>query len=451
MPHGGYHGTVVMGGNIIQQGKQDNQGNYQIEGGIGDAALNIPYNQQAQTAAEATAAVEAKKKEIRDKFPLTLENPTQYPATGLNLSDQPVTQTVPPSMGFTQTVNPFGADDVRALAMDFDRENQILNDLLIAEQQAKNREGIIRAAQQGVLNKSDLTGYEDDGLFGTTIGATPSTGISGISTVFNPFTKEPLGGTTGVVGENLATQIKAREGLTTPQYNQFISDLYDANPQLYQETFPFASGQIAKPIFAKALEATQAVGSGIAGLPGVKELGQMGGDIVGAMISPLSGLFTGETAKTGFVNPKAPTGGGDVSFLRDIEERFKPSDRKLPYIHSGEIPAEYLDGFTKFYQNYEGPIVGGAAITPVTLPDGSVIEFGDTGSARVFREYLESIGATQPEKPSGIDAIIPQKKIQPFDIRQFYASLPQYTQQGIMNPNLMSYYQNLGMFPGMAV
>ena len=448
MPHGGYHGTVVMGGNIIQQGKQDNQGNYQIEGGIGDAALNIPVNQQAQTAAEATAAVEAKKKEIRDKFPLTLENPTQYPATGLNISDITTTQTVPPSMGFTQTVNPFGADDVRALAMDFDRENQILNDLLIAEQQAKNREGIIRAAQQGVLNKSDLTGYEDDGLFGTTIGATPSTGISGISTVFNPFTKEPLGGTTGVVGENLATQIKAREGLTTPQYNQFISDLYDANPQLYQETFPFASGQVAKPIFAKALEATQAVGSGIAGLPGVKELGQMGGDIVGAMISPLSGLFTGETAKTGFVNPKAPTGGsGIVEAVIDTDKFGNPV---LPMGQYSSIPEEYMKGFMEspFYKN----VPGGAAITFVTLPDGRKIRFGDTGSASQFRQYLESIGVMQPESTEDLKKVESQPTgISKFDVDKFYASLPQYTQQGIMNPNLMSYYQNLGMFPGMAV
>ena len=41
--------------------------------------------------------------------------------------------------------------------------------------------------------------------------------------------------------------------------------------------------------------------------------------------------------------------------------------------------------------------------------------------------------------------------ITPFDVRQFYASLPQYTQQGIMNPNLAQFYQNLGLFPGMNV
>jgi len=46
---------------------------------------------------------------------------------------------------------------------------------------------------------------------------------------------------------------------------------------------------------------------------------------------------------------------------------------------------------------------------------------------------------------------VPVGGITPFDIRQFYASLPQYTQQGIMNPNLAQFYQNLGMFPGMNV
>jgi len=41
--------------------------------------------------------------------------------------------------------------------------------------------------------------------------------------------------------------------------------------------------------------------------------------------------------------------------------------------------------------------------------------------------------------------------ITPFNVNQFYASLPQYTQQGIMNPNLAQFYQNLGLFPGMNV
>ena len=40
--------------------------------------------------------------------------------------------------------------------------------------------------------------------------------------------------------------------------------------------------------------------------------------------------------------------------------------------------------------------------------------------------------------------------ITPFNVNQFYASLPQYTQQGIMSPNLTQFNQNLRMFPGMA-
>ena len=39
----------------------------------------------------------------------------------------------------------------------------------------------------------------------------------------------------------------------------------------------------------------------------------------------------------------------------------------------------------------------------------------------------------------------------PFNINQFYASLPQYTQQGIMAPtNLSRFTDALKMFPGMA-
>ena len=49
MPHGGYHGTIKMGGNTIQQGSQDNSGNYQIRGGIDDNSRldkNPPKNVQ---------------------------------------------------------------------------------------------------------------------------------------------------------------------------------------------------------------------------------------------------------------------------------------------------------------------------------------------------------------------------------------------------------------------
>jgi hypothetical protein len=61
-------------------------------------------------------------------------------------------------------------------------------------------------------------------------------------------------------------------------------------------------------------------------------------------------------------------------------------------------------------------------------------------------------GTTPPAQPP-IPAPVPSTGImpQPFNIQRFYASLPQYTQQGIMSPNLAQYYQNLGLFPGMSV
>jgi len=49
MPHGGYHGTVKIGGKTVQQGYKDNSGNYQIRGGIDDNSRldkNPPRNVQ---------------------------------------------------------------------------------------------------------------------------------------------------------------------------------------------------------------------------------------------------------------------------------------------------------------------------------------------------------------------------------------------------------------------
>jgi len=409
MPHGGYHGNVVIGGNVVQSGNQDGS----ISGGIDNESrldVNPPSggsgSGDAQTAAEATAAAEAKKKEILENFPIQ---------TG---QEDVIISNVPG----------FGADDAKNAYKQFQTQNQILNNLLIAQQQAANREGIIRAAQPtsttpdgeagGVLNKSDLLGY-DGGLFGLNIGATPSDGISGIATVINPFT-----------GEKLPTQIKAREGLTTPQYNQFIADLYDANPELYQETFPFASGQIAKPILAR-------IGEGIMGLPGASQIGQL----ASSLISPLSGLFTGQSTTTpkiryddmgnaiGIIS-QAPDGGSDA------QEVDKFGNPVLPMGQYSAIPEEYK-GF--FESEFAKPVAGGMAITYVTLPDGRRIRFGDTGSAAQFRKYLESIGAMQPEKPSGLDAIMPPK---------FNTGLPALTDYASMAPQFTgSQYTNQGVSP----
>lgn len=423
MPHGGYHGTVKIGNNVVQTASQNpNTGQYEISGGIDDSSrldFNPPSGGSgggnAQTAAEAAAAVEAKKKEIDDGlFALALQDPIKYGSKGTNFTD------------FSDT---FGADDQKAMSMKFDRENQILNNLLIAEQQAKNREGIIRAAQQGVLNKSDLLGY-DGGFFGLNIGATPSDGISGISTVQNPFT-----------GQALPTQIKAREGLTTPQYNQFIQELYGANPELYQETFPFASGQMAKPILAR-------IGEGIMGIPGASEIGQMGGDILGAMISPMSGIFSGKktaTPKIQYDNMGNPVGITSQSPESDGGD-FDITAPKLDLGQYSAIPEEYK-GF--FESEFAKPVVGGMAITYVTLPDGRRIRFGNTGTAAQFRKYLESIGVTPQEEPTEkVEVETPKEEKAPFDLAQFYAGLPTFNQSPYARQGLGSYNEMLRKYFG---
>jgi len=53
-------------------------------------------------------------------------------------------------------------------------------------------------------------------------------------------------------------------------------------------------------------------------------------------------------------------------------------------------------------------------------------------------------GPIPPENPI-LNPVMSQRD--PFNLAQFYASLPQYTQQGVMSPSLMQYYRNLGLFP----
>ena len=394
-------GTIVIGGNIVQQ--PDDKGG--IQGGLGQAALNIPVDQPAQTAAEAKAAVEAKKEDIK------------------NLTGDP-----------------------RSLAIQKNIQNQQLNNLLIQQAQAEARERILSQAtpsqvdvDQGfgivpTLRKADLTGFEG-GPFGLNIpafGATPSTGMSGIRTLENPFTGEILFSTDS---ENLGSRqdelLKARLGLTTPQYNDFISKLYDANPELFEETFPVASGNLAQPILARLLEGGFGkVGQGI---------GSFVDSATGAIFKPRGG-----TVRPSDVGTPSDTGG--VTSVIDAPKLETPL--------FANVPDQFREGFLKFYNEYEGPKVGGMAITPVTLPDGSVIEFGDTGSARIFREYLESLGISQPPA-TGVDVVdkTPQPTgISKFDVDKFYASLPQYTQQGIMAPvNLSRFTDALRMFPGATV
>ena len=124
-------------------------------------------------------------------------------------------------------------------------------------------------------------------------------------------------------------------------------------------------------------------------------------------------------------------------------EPFKPFTG--PY---SNIPQQYA-GF--FDSQFNKPVAGGMAITPVQLPDGSIIEFGDTGSASQFQQYLDSIGVNYSnpgtvEKiantpATGVPAALNYANIAP----QFTGS--PYTNQGV-SPMLGDYYGNLRRFYG---
>ena len=391
-------GTIVIGGNIVQQ--PDDKGG--IQGGLGQAALNIPVDQPAQTAAEAKAAVEAKKEDIK------------------NLTGDP-----------------------RSLAIQKNIQNQQLNNLLIQQAQAEARDRILSQAtpsqvdvDQGfgivpTLRKADLTGFEG-GPFGLNIpafGATPSTGMSGVRTLKNPLTGEVLFSTDPKnPGSRQDELLKARLGLTTPQYNDFISKLYDANPELFEKTFPVASGNLAQPILARLLEG---------GLGGV-------GSGIGSFIDSATGAIF--KPRGGTVRP-SDVGTGDVGLGIGSPE-IAPKMNNNPF----NIPSS----FTGFYESdfYNPNAAGGQMIVPVTLPDGTVVRLPNTAIGGQFIQYLESLGINQPPA-TGVDVVdrTPQPTgISKFDVDKFYASLPQYTQQGIMAPtNLSRFTDALRMFPGATV
>jgi len=56
-----------------------------------------------------------------------------------------------------------------------------------------------------------------------------------------------------------------------------------------------------------------------------------------------------------------------------------------------QIPEQYREGFAEFIRNNPKYRVGGMAISYATLPDGNRIQFGDTGSASGFTEYLKTL------------------------------------------------------------
>ena len=96
-----------------------------------------------------------------------------------------------------------------------------------------------------------------------------------------------------------------------------------------------------------------------------------------------------------------------------------------------------------------------SAITGGILPERNMV--GYQGTNDPFAATFKALPQSQ-DRASGImtassapvvppAGVIGADKTNPFNLAQFYASLPQYTQRGVMTPNLAQYYQNLGLFP----
>ncbi len=131
----------------------------------------------------------------------------------------------------------------------------------------------------------------------------------------------------------------------------------------------------------------------------------------------------------------------------DEEVNLQNFDITAPKLDLGQysgIPEKYK-GF--FESEFAKPVAGGMAITYVTLPDGSKVKFGDTGSAAQFRKYLESIGVTPQEEPTEkVEVKTTKEEKAPFD----YASIaPQFTGSPYTNQGVSpAFLENLRRFYG---
>ena len=131
-----------------------------------------------------------------------------------------------------------------------------LSNRLKEQQENTLRNSIASSFGKGVVNKGDFLGHEGDKtFFGINYGSTPTVAASTI----NPFS-----------GETIET-MKAREGLTTPQYNEYLNTLGEINPDLAYETFMPESAKmlnkamkVAAPFPLKLLASTMEGGKNIA-------------------------------------------------------------------------------------------------------------------------------------------------------------------------------------------
>ena len=188
MPHGGYHGTVKMGGKTVQRSSRPSSRGGQTGGGRYRPQGYDKPKPSSQTAAELT-------NQIREQM----------------------------------KADP----DPRSAYIGAQADSSRLSNLLRQEQQQNLANQVAASFAKGNARKSDFLGHAGDKSFlGLNYGSTPTAA----ATVINPFT-----------GERIVTN-KVREGMTSPEYSKYMQGLYSLNPNKMEELFPFASGKTARTV-----------------------------------------------------------------------------------------------------------------------------------------------------------------------------------------------------------
>ena len=152
-------------------------------------------------------------------------------------------------------------------------------------------------------------------------------------------------------------------------------------------------------------------------------------------------------------------GGAGIPSLPQFQDKMditKPGytgDPKNPF----GLPGDYGSGFIGS-QFYKPETSGLAVMTPVKLPDGTTHMFPDSSSANQFQQYLDhlamnkmgpSTGIPQAvETSTGIPSLTPTTINYASMAPQFGSQYPGYINQGVMDPNLSPYYDNLRNYYG---
>lgn len=316
----------------------------------------------------------------------------------------------------------------------------------LAEQE-KRREDIL--AGKIIPKKSDFTGFEG-GVMGIRTGDFTDTGLP-----------------------------KIREGMTSDQYAKFMQDLYSKNPALMEKYFPVASGKALNQLmqFApgvgtlgriarSALGKAQDVGSGIMGTKIAQDLSaaprgfltdikNLGRNIFGGLGNFIPRSRTGDSIQS--ERSSGGGGGGDRGGVIDAAQSVVDNIYGTRIGVTGPVTGDFRDsdgdGIDDRYQTGPGMKYQGPAIDPTQLKKPNPFD----SSFQVVQPVVsQPSGPQTPFLGKPADFFSQSFQVaQPFE--QFNRGTPfnysvsplsnQYTQQGLADPNLSQFYQNLQMFP----